>query len=254
LTRVLDGLTADHLNRFEQTILAGFFLLNRGEAELVKKVLASDLATIYLLEGHGLEEMAKALDFDLKKAETITTDPGKGRQPEVQFYLSPDSHGQLFILNHLLNDKFQNPDLFNEKQVIVLPALESLIPLHQQTLAAIPEEDYNISLGYPLTRTPLYNFFDCLFNLIQTADEQNRVYGPYYLDFVLHPYTKNIYFQGPERSTELTRILFHTIQEIFSQKRGVCSGAWKKLPPTGSWARSSMLTQKLPARQKPRNS
>jgi len=37
LTRVLDGLTADHLNRFEQTILAGFFLLNRGEAELVKR-------------------------------------------------------------------------------------------------------------------------------------------------------------------------------------------------------------------------
>ncbi|MDI6699033.1 MAG: PD-(D/E)XK nuclease family protein [Candidatus Saccharicenans sp.] len=220
LTRVLTNLIPEHLNRFEQTILAGFFLLNRGELELVKKILESDLAAIYLLEGPGLEELARGLGLDLKQAERLTAGLDNGSEPEINFYLSPDSHGQLFMLNKLLEDRLQEPGRFNEKQVIVLPALESLIPLHQQTLSAIPEEDYNISLGYPLTRTPLYNFFDCLFNLIQTADEQDRVYGPYYLDFVLHPYTKNIYFPGPERSAELTRILFHTIQELFNQKKG----------------------------------
>ena len=220
LTLVLDNFSPELLSRFEQTILAGFFLLNRGELELIKKVMESDLATIYLLDGPGLEEMAQTLGIDLKKAEALNPGQGESCPPEIRFYLSPDSHGQLFILNHLLEEKIKNPDLFNEKQVIVLPALESLIPLHQQTLSAIPDKEYNISLGYPLTRTPLYNFFDCLFNLIQTADEQNRFYAPYYLDFVLHPYTKNIYFPGPARSAELTRILFHTIQEIFNQKKG----------------------------------
>ncbi|MCR4410571.1 MAG: PD-(D/E)XK nuclease family protein [Candidatus Saccharicenans sp.] len=220
LIKVLEALKPEHLDCFEQTILAGFFLLNRGEMELVKRLLESDRVTFYLLEGPGLEDMVQGLGLDLKEAETISDEPGKAREPELQFYQSPDSHGQLFILNKLMEDRFQNPALLNEKQVIVLPALESLIPLHQQTLTAIPEETYNISLGYPLTRTPLYNFFDCLFNLIQTADDRNRFYASYYLDFVLHPYTKNIYFEGPERSAELTRILFHTIQEIFTRNKG----------------------------------
>ncbi|MCX8161098.1 MAG: PD-(D/E)XK nuclease family protein [Candidatus Saccharicenans sp.] len=220
LSKVLDGLKPEHLNRFEQTILAGFFLLNRGEIELVKRVLESDRATLYLLEGPGFEEMVQALGLDLKEAQIVSARAGDSHEPEVLFYLSPDSHGQLFILNNLMEDRVRNPALLNEKQVIVLPALENLIPLHQQTLTAIPEEAYNISLGYPLTRTPLYNFFDCLFNLIQAADDRNRFYANYYLDFVLHPYTKNIYFEGPGRSAELTRILFHTIQETFTQKKG----------------------------------
>ncbi|MGQ9801734.1 MAG: PD-(D/E)XK nuclease family protein [Candidatus Saccharicenans sp.] len=220
LITVLNEFRPEHLDRFEHIILAGFYLLTAGETRLVKKVLESEGASLYLLDGPGIEEMAQSLGLDPKEAEIIPENPGNNHQPEIYFYLSPDYHGQLFILNNLMAEKVKNQSLLNEKQVIVLPALESLIPLHQQTLSALPEEAYNISLGYPLTRTPLYNFFDCLFNLIQTADESNRVYAPYYLDFVLHPYTKNIYFPGPQPSAELTRILFHAIQESLNQKKG----------------------------------
>ncbi|MBC7349748.1 MAG: PD-(D/E)XK nuclease family protein [Candidatus Aminicenantes bacterium] len=220
LVTVLNKLQPEYLDRFEHIILAGFYLLTAGETRLVKKVLESERASLYLLDGPGIEDLVQSLGLDLKEAEFIPEAPGKSHQPEIHFYLSPDSHGQLFILNNLMAEKVKNQSLLNEKQVIVLPALESLIPLHQQTLSALPEEAYNISLGYPLTRTPLYNFFDCLFNLIQTADESNRVYAPYYLDFVLHPYTKNIYFPEPQPSAELTRILFHAIQESLNQKKG----------------------------------
>lgn len=220
LVTVLNKLQPEYLDRFEHIILAGFYLLTAGETRLVKKVLESERASLYLLDGPGIEDLVQSLGLDLKEAEFIPEAPGNSHQPEIHFYLSPDSHGQLFILNNLMAEKVKNQSLLNEKQVIVLPALESLIPLHQQTLSALPEEAYNISLGYPLTRTPLYNFFDCLFNLIQTADESNRVYAPYYLDFVLHPYTKNIYFPEPQPSAELTRILFHAIQESLNQKKG----------------------------------
>ncbi|HAR36325.1 MAG TPA: hypothetical protein DCR87_05370, partial [Acidobacteria bacterium] len=220
LVTVLDQLQPEYLDRFQQTILAGFYLLTAGETRLVKKVLESERAILYLFDGPGIEEMVQSLGFEPKEAEVIPEEAEDNRQPEIHFYLSPDSHGQLFILNNLMAEKVKNQSRLNEKQVIVLPALESLIPLHQQTLSALPEEAYNISLGYPLTRTPLYNFFDCLFNLIQTADESNRVYAPFYLDFVLHPYTKNIYFPGPQPSAELTRILFHAIQESLNQKKG----------------------------------
>ena len=44
----------------------------------------------------------------------------------------------------------------------------------------------------------------------------DRLYVPYYLEFILHPYTKNIYFQG---RADLTRILFHAIEETLTEKR-----------------------------------
>ncbi|MGB9907603.1 MAG: PD-(D/E)XK nuclease family protein [Candidatus Saccharicenans sp.] len=237
LVTVLDRLRPEHLDRFHRTILAGFYLLNTAERELMKKLLESERAIIYLLDGPGIEELAESLGLNLKEAEIIPADGGHGRQPEIHFYLSPDSHGQLFILNNLVAEKIQDRSLLDEKQVIVLPALESLIPLYQQTLSALPEEAYNISLGYPLTRTPLYNFFDCLFNLIQTADESNRVYAPYYLDFVLHPYTKNIYFPGPQPSAELTRILFHAIQESLNQKKGDLFWSLEEIVADRDWQR-----------------
>lgn len=235
LVTVLNQLRPEQLNRFEQTILAGFYQLTSGETRLVKKLLESELVCLYLLDGPEIEDMIQSLGFDLKQAQFIPEDPGNGSQPEIHFYLSPDSHGQLFILNNLLAEKVKNPSLLNEKQVIVLPALESLIPLHQQTLSALPEEAFNISLGYPLTRTPLYNFFDCLFNLIQTADESDRIYAPYYLDFVLHPYTKNIYFPGPQPRAELTRILFHAIQESLNQKKGNLFWSLEEIAAEREW-------------------
>lgn len=220
LIEVVENLTPELLERYEQVILAGFYLLTAAENRLLKKIMESERSTIYLLEGPGLEEIVSSFGLNLQDAEKISGQSGQIPEPDISFYLSPDSHGQFFILNNLIAEKSNNPERLTEKQVIVLPALDSLIPLHQQTLSALPPEAYNISLGYPLTRTPLYNFFDCLFNLIQTADDQDRVYAPHYLDFVLHPYTKNIYFPAPFQSAELTRILFHTIQEILNQKKG----------------------------------
>jgi len=99
--------------------------------------------------------------------------------------------------------------------VIVLPSSETLFPLFHQALGLLGPDNYNISLGYPLQRTPLFGFFNNLMELVTSMDG-DRLYVPYYLEFVLHPYVKNIYFQG---RTDLTRILFHAIEETLTKKR-----------------------------------
>jgi len=217
LEKVLENLSPDHFNNWGRIILAGFFLQARGEIELIKLVLGSEKAQLYLINGPGLEAMIKQLGRSESEIERL--EPDSTPSPQTEFYLSPDGHGQLFLLNTLIADKVKNPELLTEKQVIVLPAAETLIPLHQQTLSALPDGSYNISLGYPLTRTPLFSFFDSLFNLIQTADEEGRFYAPDYLNFILHPYTKNIYFPTQPRRAELTRILFHLVQSVLTEKK-----------------------------------
>jgi CRISPR/Cas system-associated exonuclease Cas4 (RecB family) len=201
----------------DEFIFAGFFSLTKTEADLLKAMLAWDKSSLYLLKGKGIETLLDKLgvaDLALRK-EIETPEP----DPPLEFVRSADTHGQIFALNKILEGPLRDPRLFNEKQVIVLPAAEALFPLYQQTLSALSEENFNISLGYPLSRTPIFSFFSKLFELIQSKDEEGRIYIPNYLRFVLHPYTKNIYFPGPDKRTDLTRILFHAVEEELTRRR-----------------------------------
>ncbi len=218
LETVVKRIEPEQIEDFNQLILAGFFMMSRGEAALLKKLLSLEKTSLYLIDGPGLEEIVKQLELSPSDLESIES-PVEF-QTEMKFHQSPDSHGQLFLMRNLMAEKITNLSLLNERQVIVLPAAETLIPLEQQALSEIPQEFYNISLGYPLTRTPVFSFFDSLFNLLQGTDEDGRFYIPDYLNFVLHPYTKNIYFPGKPRRAEFTRILFHLLQTVLTEKKG----------------------------------
>ena len=101
----------------------------------------------------------------------------------MSFTSSPDTHGQVFALNAALQDP-------GEETLIVLPAAETLFPLLRHCLSRYDAERYNVSLPYPLDRTPLYGFFNALMEVVGSMDGP-RVYLPAYVAFVLHPYVKN---------------------------------------------------------------
>lgn len=204
----------------KKIILAGFFSLTRSEAELIRKLLSLPQTELYILAARGLEHLEKVLGVPLEMKDLYPDLKDQQIKAELKFCMAPDAHGEILALNGEIEKKIRSPQELNERQVIVLPAAETLFPLYHQTLSSLPAESFNISLGYPLSRTPLYSFFDCLFNLIQTKDEENRFYLPEYLRFVLHPYTKNIYFPVSPRRSDLTRILFHLIEETFSREQG----------------------------------
>jgi ATP-dependent helicase/nuclease subunit B len=136
-------------------------------------------------------------------------------EPEIHCYKSPDSHGQVLGVSAILKARIDDKDRFDENTVIVLPSPESLLPLFHHALSLLDPGNYNVSLGYPLQRTPLFGFFNNLMAVVTTVDG-DRLYVPYYLEFILHPYTKNIYFQG---RADITRILFHAIEETLTENR-----------------------------------
>jgi hypothetical protein len=136
-------------------------------------------------------------------------------EPEIHCYQSPDSHGQVLGVSTLLKNKIDRKEGLAENTVIILPSAETLFPLFHQALSLLDPDNYNVSLGYPLQRTPLFGFFNNLMEVVTTMDG-DRFYVRHYLDFVLHPYTKNLYFQD---RADITRILFHAIEEALTQKR-----------------------------------
>ena len=205
----------------DRFVFAGFFSLSRAEASLVKALLAWEDFTLVLRDGKGFELAAGTLGLDLKALRSSSGRvPAPGPGPDIEFIKAPDTHGQIFALNQALAGGLADPKLLHERQVIVLPSADTLFPLYQQTLSGLDEtRDFNISLGYPLARTPVYSFFDNLLELVQSMDEGGRVYVPTYLKFVLHPYTKNLYFPGSDKRADLTRILFHAVEEEFARRK-----------------------------------
>jgi ATP-dependent helicase/nuclease subunit B len=198
------------LGEFDLLLLAGFSTLTRAEKDIFARVGAWPQAEFFFQDGPGMREKLESLGVRHPAVTVQGSGPADASAgpPEVRLVNSPDSHGQVFALNAVLD----SPD---ERTVIVLPAADTLFPLLRHCLSRFEESSYNISLGYPLLRTPLFGFLSSLMELVSTRDG-GRMYLPAYMSFVLHPYTKNIRFRS---SAESTRVLFHVLEENLAQSR-----------------------------------
>ncbi|MGA9405739.1 MAG: PD-(D/E)XK nuclease family protein, partial [Bacteroidota bacterium] len=196
--------TIDFSDR-SKIIFAGFFAFTTSEKIIVKHFSSLDNVVQIFQNGPGIGNRLKELGLSLE----APLQPSS--QPSFSFYRSADTHGQVFALTKKV-DELKKQDGFSfDRTAIVLPAAETLFPVFHQTLALIPDNEYNISLGYPLTRTPVYGFLDTLMELIISKYE-GRYSVSQYVKFVLHPYTKNIRYGS---RSDITRILFNTIEELF---------------------------------------
>ncbi|MFA6435061.1 MAG: PD-(D/E)XK nuclease family protein [Elusimicrobiales bacterium] len=202
-------------------IFAGFFALTNAEKAILKHLSACG-ARIILEPGPGLEEQFSFLgNFPPQAA-------GPEPPPKLHFYKASDTHGEIFKLGEVLNLRGRGGAADAGRSVIVLPDPGSLFPLVENVLPQAG--DYNISMGYPLVSTPVYALLDALGDLLDKKGEAGY-FAPSYLNFVFHPYIKNIYFGpavrhegagGPRpaaagaRSAEPGRIIFQTIEERLS--------------------------------------
>jgi CRISPR/Cas system-associated exonuclease Cas4 (RecB family) len=197
-----------NLGRFDKVIFSGFFALTKSEKDIFRSLMERKNTVFIFQEGEGIKKKLSDLGI---LGKNLSKDSG----PKLHFYRSPDTHGQVLGVSALLKNRIEKGEVLDENTAIVLPSSETLIPLLHQALSLLDPEDYNISLGYPLLRTPLYGFFHNLMEVVTSMD-RDRLYVPYYLEFILHPYTKNIYFEG---RPEGTRILFHAIEMALTEKK-----------------------------------
>ncbi|MCX7985115.1 MAG: PD-(D/E)XK nuclease family protein [Bacteroidetes bacterium] len=128
--------------------------------------------------------------------------------PSLSITRAPDLHGQMFALASIL--KNTNVPL-DESTVVVLPTAQSLFPFLHSVIPVLGDVEYNIALGYPLVRTPLYGFLRKLLSVASTMNNE-VISAPHYIKFLLHPYIKNIKYGT---RTDITRILIQTLEESF---------------------------------------
>lgn len=206
---VADRISADDLAPYRSIVAAGFVELRKAERRLLSTIARLPATTVLLREGPMLPALLEAIGAGRRAGGATPTAPGVPR-PRVHFHRSPDAHGQVFALAALLPKA-------DPRAVVVLPSPDTLFPLVNHCLSRFDgEKEYNVSLEYPLTRTPLFGFFADLMQLAGSM-QAGRVYVPDYLAFLLHPYTKNARLDG---RAETNRVLLHRVEERLAETGG----------------------------------
>ncbi len=191
------------LTEFRQVYFAGFFALNACEKRIIKHLLGRKLAVLFWQRDADtwsiFEELERFFAFLPEKIELAVS------CPQVRIYEGFDTHSQMEAVRQILMSLKDLSDT-----CIVLPQAGALMPL---LYYALPSNltDYNISLGYPLRRTPIYALIDTLIQAQERKRLDGRFYTRDYLKVIMHPFIKNIGDDG--FTPDMTRILIHKIEE-----------------------------------------
>ncbi len=198
---VAEHLSTIDLHAHSKIIGAGFYAFTPVEQHIFAHLHSLQNVTLLFQNGVGIQSTLDQLHLHAEAE-------GEEIEPKIFFYESPDAHGQLFSLNTVFKERLAEQPVNSGEAVVVLPSAENLFPLYHQSLVDFDQSTYNIALGYPLSRTPVYGFLMSLLDVIVTASN-GQVYVPKYLQFLLHPYTKNILYKT---RTNATRFLVHAIE------------------------------------------
>ncbi|HEY3275241.1 MAG TPA: PD-(D/E)XK nuclease family protein [Syntrophorhabdaceae bacterium] len=189
----LDGLPLDE---FSHIYFAGPFGLTGVEKEITRRLWKRGASDV-ILEGDPAEWpiLNRLVSYFGAEVETI---PCERRSPaEIAFHSGFDTHAQALKCLEVLEKSEPG------KTAVVLPLSEALFPLLTFAVDRV-ETPYNISLGYPLERTPV---FDLIANVAaaQTAMRERGYYpAKSYLAVALHPFVKNLGLDEGLRNLLLT--------------------------------------------------
>ncbi|MBU1087649.1 MAG: PD-(D/E)XK nuclease family protein [Candidatus Omnitrophica bacterium] len=191
------------LPEFDKILFCNFFELHNTEKQVIKQYYDKDKALIFFQKDNKpwaqFDELAAFFKTEIKPK--VKDD----EQHNLKLYAGFDAHSQVGIIREILK-KIDNL----ENTVIVLPLADNLIPLLSEI--SLIGNQFNVSMGYPLRRSTLYNLFDRI-NRAQKTRKREKYYAKDYLALMMHPLIKNMLI---DTDSAVTRVLVHKIEEFLS--------------------------------------
>lgn len=165
--------------------IAGFSALGEGERRLFRALWDAGAhiclhTDVRVAEQEGFHWAAGDHRHWLRDwhADAVVVTPARRHRQEAAFCEGYDLHSQL---EQLREDLRQRPA---GSTAIVLTDNSQLMPV----LHHLPDKDVNVSMGYPLARSPLFRLIDSLLRLRHARQEDGRVPWRPLLQCLLHPY------------------------------------------------------------------
>ncbi|MFC1501081.1 PD-(D/E)XK nuclease family protein [Elusimicrobiota bacterium] len=187
---------------FEKIYFCNFLYLHETELRILKNLKEKGTARFFFqgdkAEWPILESTAKYLSLD------ITTPKAKTNY-NLNLYSGFDTHSQSSIVKEITKTI-----KVKDNAVLVVPDEEAIIPV----LAEITQEveSFNVSLGYPLRKTPVFSLLEDILNS-QNTKKEDSYYVKDYIQVLKHPFVKNLTLS---KGADTTRVIIHKIEEALS--------------------------------------
>lgn len=202
---------------FDLIIFAGFYALSPAEDKIIRYFVKEKNAKVfydadkyYTDDPH--QEAGKFFrnnlltksDFNWKENYFEST------KKTITITGIPLAIGQAKYAGQLLIELASRPDFVPEKTAVVLPDEKLLLPILYSLPDSIP--NVNVTMGYPLSQTPLYDLFESLISLhLNARKEPDGDLSFYFRDIrnsLNHPYVRIM-------SGEAVRKWLHDIDENY---------------------------------------
>ncbi len=153
------------------------------------------------------------------QAETVLACEPREIKPTIHFLSAFDVHSQLKAMKvDLLPYLQETHEERDDTLAILLPNPSLLMPV----LHELPSKNINISIGYPIKRTLLWQYIEILFQLQLTKKEnENGIILYDWITFTAllhHPYTKMLLSDDKENYLGWRKCLYKLDKELSSQK------------------------------------
>ncbi|MFV0421743.1 PD-(D/E)XK nuclease family protein [Oleidesulfovibrio sp.] len=199
------SLLDNHIPTFEskQFFIAGFYGLTGVEKKVFTTLREQYGARFILHTDPAIAEQSGRQHWSCREHVTLLKDwktdaflleNPEDITPAISYYEGFDLHSQLDALSMQLREATTL-----DNSAIVLPDSGMLMPL----LHHLPQKDINISMGYPLGKSPLSRLLDTIMDLQEERTEAGYPWRKI-IDLIRHPYLKMLAV-GDERP--LQRIL-----------------------------------------------
>ncbi len=190
-------------------IFIGFNALNSAESQIIQTILTTSKADIYWdLDSYFLNDLIHDAGFFIRKHQKtwpyFNDNPLKGieknynTKKNIHITGVPKNVSQAKYVGKLLGEiKQQRPDSLKNTAVVL--ADESLL---NPILNSVPQEieAVNITMGYPLNKTPLASLFDQFITLYINREKQGWFYQNI-LSFLSHTYIHELLSDEKNTST-----------------------------------------------------
>lgn len=183
-------------DELEKIYFAGLFALTGIEREIIKRIWLKGKGEV-ILEGNPEEwQILKGLvAYFGGECEAIQCEISK--PDRINIHSGFDIHSEILKVYEILKTSG------SKKTAVVLPTSESLFPLLTFAVDRV-DESYNISLGYPFSRTSVFDLTARILDA-QLKRRRDHLYpAKNYLEVILHPFVKNMNRSGDLRTLLLS--------------------------------------------------
>ncbi|HEX2967251.1 MAG TPA: PD-(D/E)XK nuclease family protein [Syntrophorhabdaceae bacterium] len=210
--RALEYIKGSSVLDSEEFCFAGIFALSSCEKLILRHLWNSGKAQV-ILEGDPSQWpiLAELVSFLGSESKPIGKDRFSG---EISIYSGIDTHSEVLAAHQILAQSRTG------KTAVILPEPEALFPLMSFALDRI-DMPYNISLGYPLWRTSLFDLVSHLLDALSGISHDGGLPVNEYLSIMFHPFVKNLRFD------EEVRPCLSNLKSIFTESDTENSLAYK---------------------------